>query len=60
MSQNRYKLRHFRGLLANHRLALHWMLHPPCGNNGQRVGWFSAILAPPADFQIIATATDAE
>lgn len=25
------KLRCFRGLLANHRLALEWMQHPPCG-----------------------------
>ena len=25
------KLREHRGLLANHRIALEWTLHPPCG-----------------------------
>ncbi|HEU5254421.1 MAG TPA: hypothetical protein VFU28_00405 [Vicinamibacterales bacterium] len=25
------KLQEHRGLLANHRIALEWMRHPPCG-----------------------------
>jgi len=54
------RLRHFRGLLANHSLALDWTLHPPCGNKGQRVRRFRAIRALPTDFPVIATATDAE
>src|SRR5262249_38887081 len=30
----RQKLRQFRGLLANHRLAWQWTMYPPCGVNG--------------------------
>jgi hypothetical protein len=48
------KLRHFRGLLANHRLALQWMQDPPCGVNARPPHRFCAIQARPADFPVIA------
>jgi len=54
------KLRHFRGLLANHRLALQWMQDPPCGVNTLRPRRFCAILARPADFPVIAVAANGE
>lgn len=54
------QLRHFRGLLANHKLALEWMQYPPCGVNAPRPRCFCAILAPPTDFPVISGAADSE
>ena len=54
------RLRHFRGLLANHRLALEWTAHPPCGVNAPPSRCFRGILAPRTDFPVIAIAADSE
>jgi len=48
----RQKLRQFRGLLANHRLAWQWTIYPPCGVGAPRRCSYAA-LATPTDFPVI-------
>ena len=48
----RRKLRDFRGLLANHKLAWEWMQYPPCDANSPRPHYFCAVAARRTDFPI--------
>jgi hypothetical protein len=48
----RRKLRHFRGLLANHKLAWEWTQYPPCAVSSPRPLYFSAVLVRRTDFPI--------
>jgi hypothetical protein len=54
------KLRQFRGLLANHRLALDWTANPPGDVNARRCRGSRGILARRTDFQAVAIAADPE
>ena len=52
----RRKLREFRGLLANHRLAWQWAQYPPCAVDARPLRCFCAIVAPPTDFPVTSAA----